>query len=114
MIRLGTVLAAWSAILVVGFALVFTIGAPLPSEDQQRQAAYHPAPPVSREAAEAAAETIVRLDYPDFIRGEKRVQEATDFGIQRWIVIYSLPGKLAGVRVSITVKTGAVEVSTFP
>jgi hypothetical protein len=106
----------WAALLVVGFAVVLVLGAPVASTADELEAALHPAPPVSQEAAEASAATIVRLQFPSFRDVPPTTELATDFGIDHWVVEYSdTSGPTPrGLRVSIVVDTGAVEVTTFP
>ncbi|MFH1474690.1 MAG: hypothetical protein ABIG85_02410, partial [Chloroflexota bacterium] len=53
--------AAWAAILVAGFAIVFLLGGPLPTATDELEAALHPTPPVTQQVAESSAATIVRL-----------------------------------------------------
>ena len=64
--RFPMVAVLWAALLVVGFAVVLVLGAPVASTADELEAALHPAPPVSQEAAEASAATIVRLQFPSF------------------------------------------------
>jgi hypothetical protein len=64
--------------------------------------------------ARSSADTIVRIAYPDFHGVEPEVARATDFGVDRYVLIYSRPEVLSGVRVSIEVATGEVQVTTFP
>jgi hypothetical protein len=75
-----------------------------------------PTPPVTQEVAEASAATIVRLQYPTFAGTTRTVAKATDFGVEHWVVEYSDTTGNAprGLRISIVVDTGHVEVNTFP
>jgi hypothetical protein len=106
----------WAALLVVGFAVVLVLGAPPASTADELEAALHPAVPVTQEAAEASAATIVRLQFPSFRDVAPTSELATDFGIEHWVVEYSdTSGPTPrGLRVSIVVDTGAVEVTSFP
>jgi hypothetical protein len=107
-------LAIWTVVLVAGFALVLLLGRPLPSAAEELEAAMHPTPPVSEEAALASAATIVRLQHPDLLAEERSVERRSDFGQDRWVIVYSRATALTGVRISITVETGKVTVATFP
>ena len=66
--------------------------------------------------SEASAATIVRLQFPTFRDVTPTTELATDFGIRHWVVEYSdTSGPTPrGLRVSIVVDTGAVEVTSFP
>jgi hypothetical protein len=107
-------LTIWTVVLVAGFALVLLLGRPLPSAAEELEAAMHPTPPVSEQAALQSAETIVRLQYPDFVNQERSVERSSDFGRDRWVIVYSHATELTGVRISIMVDTGQVTVATFP
>jgi len=114
--RFPLLAVVWAALLVAGFAAVLTLGAPVASSADELAAALNPAPPVSREAAESSAGTIVRLQYPTFREISPSVTKATDFGIEHWVVEYADTSGPAprGLRVSIVVDTGKVEVTTYP
>jgi hypothetical protein len=114
--RFPVLAAAWGALLVVGFAVVFTLGAPVASTAGELEAAMHPPAPVTQEIAEASAATIVRLQYPAFRAVAPVSRKATDFGIEHWVVEYSdTSGPTPrGLRVSIVVDSGKVEVTSFP
>jgi hypothetical protein len=114
--RFPLVVAAWTALLVVGFAAVFLLGAPVPTAAEELDAALHPAPPVSRAAAEATAATVVRLQHASFEGTERTVTLATDFGVEHWVVEYLDRSGSAprGLRISVVVETGRVEVNSFP
>jgi hypothetical protein len=114
--RFPFVITAWTALLVAGFAVVFLMGAPVMTADEELAAAMHPAAPVTQQAAEKAADTIVRLQYPDFAGVPRTVVLATDFGVEHWVVEYTNRTGFApsGVRISIVVKTGLVEVHSYP
>jgi hypothetical protein len=107
---------AWAALLVAGFAVVFLLGAPVPTAAEELDAARHPVPPVTQQAAESSAATIVRLQHPTFEGTERTVTLATDFGVQHWVVEYTdVSGDAPrGLRVSVVVDTGRVEVNSFP
>jgi hypothetical protein len=107
-------LAVWVALLVAGFALVFTLGAPLPSSGQQRTDAYAPLPlPLTEEAAIAAAERIVRLDYSSYADATRTVRHGTSQG-EIWTITYSRHDPTAGVRITISGTTGEIRVAPFP
>ena len=110
------VATAWAALLVAGFAVVFLLGAPVPTAADELESALHPTPPVTQEAATAAATTIVRLRYPDFEGTQPTVTLATDFGVDHWVVEYTDASGDAprGLRISIVVDTGRTEVNSFP
>lgn len=109
------VLATWAALLVIGFAIVFTLGAPLTSSGDQRANAYDPLPvPVTQQAATDAADRIVKLDYPQLADATRSVREGTSGGEQIWTVTYSRQDPVGGVRITISGKTGVIRVATFP
>jgi hypothetical protein len=114
--RFPLVATVWAALLVAGFAVVFLLGAPVPTAADELDAALHPAPPVTRASAEATAATIVRLQHPDFEGTTPTVSLATDFGVDHWVVEYAdVSGDAPrGLRISVVVDTGRVEVNTFP
>jgi hypothetical protein len=107
---------AWAALLVAGFAVVFTLGAPVASSADELGTAMHPPTPVTQVIAEESAATIVRLSYPAFRGITPAVTKATDFGVEHWVVEYTdTTGPTPkGLRISITVDKGRVEVTTFP
>ncbi len=112
--RLPVILAVWTAVLVIGFWLVLALGGPVETSADELDAAFHPAPPVTEAAARTSADTIVRISYPDFHGVEPVVTHSTDFNIERYVLVYSRPEVLSGVRVSVEVVTGDVQVTTFP
>jgi len=114
--RFGVLTIAWLAALVAGFAIVLVRGRPLPTQAEALDSAYHPATPVSREAAVGSAAAIVRLQYPEFDGLEPGLDRRSDAGIDRWVVTYqrSRNDVVSGLKVSITVERGVVEVVTFP
>jgi hypothetical protein len=114
--RFPIVAAAWATLLVVGFAGVLLLGAPVATAEDQLNAAMHPVTPVTQDAAETAATTIVRLQYPTFASSPRTVRKLTDFGVEHWVVEYSDTSGAAprGLRISIVVATGHVEINTFP
>ena len=116
MTRFPLLAGAWAVLLVVGFAVVLTLGTPLRTTNDEINAALHPAPPVSQADAERSADTIVRLGYPSFTGSPRMTTRATDFGIDHWLVEYTdkASGSPRGIRVSIVITTGHVEVSTYP
>ncbi len=114
--RFPVIAAAWTALLVAGFALVIGLGTPVATSTDELNAAMHPAAPVSQAEAETSAATIVRLGYPSFVGASHRTSKATDFGVEHWLVEYTdtVGSAPRGVRISIVVRTGHVEVSSYP
>ena len=109
------VLTVWAALLVVGFAIVFTLGAPLASTGQQRASAYDPLPvPVTEQAATDAAERIVKLDYSQYADATRSVRHGTSGGQEIWTVTYSRQDPVSGVRITISGTNGSIRVATFP
>src|SRR5262245_9117602 len=89
--RAVVLLAGWALLLVLGFAVVFTLGQPLATSGDQRADAYAPLPtPVTQEAAVAAADRIVALDYPGFADATRTVNEGTSGNSKIWTVTYSV------------------------
>jgi hypothetical protein len=116
MTRFPFLAASWAAALVVGFAVVLVLGAPAMPVADQLEAAMHPATPVTQPIAESSAATIVHLGYPEFESASRSTVKATDFGVEHWIVSYSdtTAETPRGLRISIVIATGHVEVSQFP
>jgi hypothetical protein len=114
--RFPLIAAVWAVLLVAGFALGLTLGTPMASAADELNAALHPATPVTQAAAEDSAATIVRLSYPAFVGAPHTTTKLTDFGVEHWLVEYSdtASGAPRGIRISIVVASGKVEVSTFP
>jgi hypothetical protein len=112
--RLTTLLAVWTVALVLGWGAVIGLGAPVSNSADELAAAMHPVAPVSETAARASAATIVRLQHRELVTIEPTVHLATDFGQQRWVIVYAQADPVSGVRISIDVKTGEVRVTTFP
>jgi hypothetical protein len=114
--RFPLVAAVWAALLVAGFALVLALGRPVATSADELNAALHPPTPVTQADAEASADTIIRLSYPSFAGVARTTRKATDFGVEHWLVEYTDTSGTAprGVRVSIVVATGHVEVSSYP
>ena len=110
--RIRWVFVVWTVGLVLGYLVVMTMGSPLPTAADELAAAKAPSTPVTEAIARRSAETIVRLEYPDFAGLQPVVERRTDFGIDRFLVVYSDPAQGAGLRVSITVGTGLVEVAS--
>jgi hypothetical protein len=104
---------AWTLVLVAGFAVVILLGAPIQTSDQELAAAKAPATPVSEDTARRSAETIIRLEYPEFVGVTPAVEQRADFGVTRYVLVYSDPEQGAGVRISITIASGKVDVSSF-
>src|SRR4051794_8143225 len=109
-------LVVWAVVLLLGFALVFTLGQPLPTSADQRADAYAPLPtPVTEEAAVTAADRIVALDYSSFVGATRSVNEGTSGNNKIWTVTYSVRNPTSsGVRVVISESDGTIHVSTFP
>ncbi len=107
-------LAVWTVVLVIGFWLVIALGGPVTTSADELDAAFHPATPVTEAAARTSADTIVRISYPEFHGVEPKVTHSTDFDIERYVFVYSRPDVLSGVRVSVEVVSGDVQVTTFP
>jgi hypothetical protein len=112
--RFPIVIAAWVVLLVAGFAVVALLGGPLADPQAELDAAMHPKTPVSEATATDSAATIIRLSYPNLVGAERKLEHRTDFGIERYLVVYTDSKRAAGARVSIVVATGRVEVSSFP
>lgn len=112
--RFPLLIASWTAILVAGFTVIAVLGGPLAEPEAELEAALHPKAPVSEEVAVESAATIVELSYPNLLGAERRVEHRTDFGIERYLIVYTDPRRVAGVRISIGVATGLVEVASFP
>jgi hypothetical protein len=109
-------LILWAMLLVLGFAVVFTLGQPLPTSGDLRADAYAPLPtPVTQEAATAAADKIIALDYANFIGATRTVNEGTSGNNKIWTITYSVRNPTSsGVRVVISESDGTIHVSTFP
>ena len=56
------------------------------------------------------------LGYPGFEDATRSTVKATDFGVEHWIVSYAdtTGATPRGLRISIVIATGHVEVSQFP
>jgi len=116
MTRFPILAVVWTAILVLGFAVVIGLGAPPATVTDDLDAAMHPATPVTEEAARASAATIVRLNYPELAGFDPVVRNRTDFGIEHWVIEY-VDAEAATpfvFRVTATTEKGNVEVTTFP
>lgn len=108
-------LVAWALLVIIGFVVVFTLGQPLPDSADQRADAYAPLPvPVTQDAAIAAADRIIALDYAGFIDAPRSVSQGTSGTTPIWTVTYSRRAPNSGVRVIISGDTGAIRVSTYP
>lgn len=116
MSRFWRLVVVWAAVLAVGFVLVFTLGAALPTDDELLAQALHPAPPVSESAARSSASTIVKLQYGEFAGVEPAVEQRSDFGIPFWLISYSSPpgAPPSAVNISIVIDSGSVHVVTVP
>ena len=114
--RFPVLAAVWAALLVAGFALVVTLGTPVATSADELNAAMHPPPPVTQADAEKSADAIIRLSYPSFKGSPHRTSMATDFGVEHWLIEYTDKTSSAprGVRISIVVSTGHVEVASYP
>jgi hypothetical protein len=111
--RVTWIFAAWTVALVLGYLVVVAMGSPLPTAADELAAAKAPPTPVSEVVARRNADTIVRVEYPDFVGIEPLVERRTDFGIDRFLIVYSDPDQAAGLRISFTVETGLVEIASF-
>ena len=107
-------LVAWAGILVVGFAVILAFGGPTRTAAEDLDAAYHPPAPVSEAVARSSAATIVHLQFPEYESVEPVVSRADDFGIERFVIVYSSEALLSGVRIAIEIDSGEVTASTFP
>jgi hypothetical protein len=114
MSRPSSLLALWTIALVIGWAMVIGLGAPVTTSADDLVAAMHPAAPVTEDVARTSAATIVRLQHRELSTIVPTVRLATDFGQQRWVIVYAQADPVSGVRISIDVKTGEVLVATFP
>lgn len=113
--RFAVRVGLWAALLAIGFTAVFTLGRPLLNDQQELEAALHPAPPVSQVAAEQSAATIVRLRYGELVEAPRTVLRKSDFGVDRWVITYSEEGpSLSGVTISVAINSGKVEVAAYP
>lgn len=114
--RFPILAAAWAAVLVLGFAVVILLGTPPATAADELDAAMHPPVPVTEATARTSAATIVRLTAPELAGVEPKVSSRTDFGIEHWVIEYADPTASVptGMRISITVKDGNVEVTSFP
>lgn len=114
--RFPLIAAAWAVLLAAGFAVILVLGAPVATAEDELQAALNPPTPVTQDIAETSAATIVRLQHPSFAGTTRVTTLATDFGVEHWVVEYSDTEGDAprGLRISIVVATGHVEVNTFP
>lgn len=112
--RFPLLIAIWTALLVAGFAVIALLGGPLADPQVELEAALHPKVPVSEAVAVESAAKIVELSYPNLLGAERRVDHRTDFGIERYLIVYTDPKRVAGIRISIGVTTGLVEVASFP
>ena len=114
--RFPVLAAVWAALLLAGFAMVVALGTPVATSADELNAAMHPPTPVTQADAEKSADTIIRLSYPSFKGAARRTSKATDFGVEHWLVEYTDKTSSAprGVRISIVVSNGHVEVSSYP
>jgi hypothetical protein len=111
--RIAWIFAVWTVVLILGYLVVVALGSPLPTASEELAAAKTPPTPVSEDVARRSADTIVRLEYPDFVGLEPAVERRTDFGVDRFLVVYSDQDQAAGLRISITVDRGLVEVASY-
>jgi hypothetical protein len=112
--RPAVLLGVWTLLLVVGFGGVIALGAPLATVEDRLESAMRPSPPVDEAKAIESAETIVAIKYPTMKGAQRTATRRTDFGVERWVVVYSFPDRLSLVRISITVQTGEVNESYLP
>lgn len=106
-------LILWAVLLIAGFAVVLGLGQPLSSDADQLERAFHPPPPVTEAVAIQSADTVVRNQYPQFANGVRSVTHQTDFGDNRWTIVYRIPRQLTGVRISVS-ERGSVTVGQYP
>jgi hypothetical protein len=116
MSRFDRIVVTWTALLVVGFAVVLVLGRPLPTAAEQLEAALHPAAPVSREAALQSVATIVRLEHPELGGVGPTIERREESGGDRWIVVVddSGGGIAQGRRSTITIASGDLSVLSYP
>ncbi len=114
MSRFGRLMGVWTVALVAGWAVVVLLGGPVTTAADELAAAYRPATPVTEDIARSSAATIVRLEHSELSAIEPTVSHATDFGGDRWVVVYAQADPIAGVRISIDTVSGEVRVTTFP
>ena len=107
-------LLVWAIVLVVGWTVVLTLGGPVETAADELAAAMRPATPVTEAVARTSAATIVRLQHHELAALTPTVRHATDFGGDRWVVVYAQANPVSGVRISIDTATGEVKVATFP
>lgn len=112
--RVTRLLGIWTVALVAGWAVVVLLGGPVTTAADELSTAMHPATPVTEEIARTSAATIIRLQHSELAGIEPTVRHATDFGGDRWVVVYSQADPVAGVRISIDSASGDVRVTTFP
>jgi hypothetical protein len=110
----GFALAIWAAFVIAGFAVVLTLGAPLQSSRDARKDANQLTPPVTQQAALAAAQTIVETTYPQYANAPPTITRAPSNGDELFVITYSQRGQLSGVRILISISTGKVTASVFP
>jgi hypothetical protein len=69
--------------------------------------------PIADEAAAAArADEIVRTEHPAYVGAQRTVSRRTDFGIERYVVTYTIIGRLGSLRISLDPRSGRHMVST--
>jgi hypothetical protein len=106
-------LALWAVIVLIGFAVILTLGSPLPDDRSVLERALNPTPPVSQAQALESADVIVRHQYPEFAGGARSVIHLTDHNDERYTITYAFPRQAQGVRITVSVK-GNVSVATYP
>ncbi len=110
----GRLIGAWTTALVAGWLAVALLGGPVATAADDLGAALHPATPVTEAIARTSAATIIRLQYQELTALEPTVTHATDFGGDRWVLVYARSNPVSGVRVSIDTVRGVVRLTNFP
>jgi hypothetical protein len=108
--RVISLLAAWTVLLVIGFGAVFAAGGPLATGEDLLAAAYAPPTPVTEEVALSSADTIMRMEHPEFTEAERRIRRQNDFNDDRYVVTYSYPERGYALRIAISIASGRVRV----
>jgi hypothetical protein len=108
------IMTVWTVILVIGFAAVLTLGAPLPSAEDELAEAYRPPTPVTESVAIASADIIVRLQYPAMRDSQRTVTRRDDLGVDRFVIVYTVPRRLSLVRIAVEVESGRVTAFYLP
>src|SRR5918999_1094093 len=78
------------------------------ADHDDRADAYAPPTPVTEPVAIASADTIVRLQYPAMRDAGRTVTRRDDLGVDRFVIVYTVPGRLSLVRIAVEVVSGRV------